>query len=109
MTSGRYAARIVEIPGYGIRLEPTEDSDRPDQPNDINLLALAIALALGSAGYQHHPALRDPELQTLEGLLAGETVMPWRLGHAYEPEPYLICDRSATGPPVCRVEHGRPA
>jgi hypothetical protein len=36
-------------------------------------------------------------------------VMPWRLGHSYEPEPYLICDRSATGPPVCRVEHGRPA
>jgi hypothetical protein len=107
MTSGRYAARIVEIPGHGIRLEPTEDSDRPDQPNDINLLALAIALALGSAGYHHHPELRNPELQTLEALLAGETVMPWRPDHAHQAEPYLICDRSATGPPVCRVEHGR--
>jgi hypothetical protein len=109
MTSGRYAARIVEIPGYGIRLEPTEDSDRPDQPNDINLLALAIALALGSAGYHHHPELRNPELQTLEALLAGEAVMPWRPDHAHEPEPYLVCNRSATGPPVCHVEHGRPA
>jgi hypothetical protein len=35
--------------------------------------------------------------------------MPWRPDHAYEPEPYLVCDRSVTGPPVCRVEHGRPA
>ena len=63
----------------------------------------------GPKVYHHQPELRDPELQTLEALLAGEAVMPWRPAHAYGPEPYLVCDRSATGPPVCRVEHGRPA
>ena len=107
MTSGRYVARIVEVPGRGIRLEPTEDSDRPDQPNDVNLLGLAIALALGSAGYHHHPEPRDPELQTLGTLLAGDAVMPWRPDHTHGTEQYLVCERTASGPPTCRLQSGQ--
>jgi hypothetical protein len=106
MTSGRYVARIVELRGQGIRLEPTEDSERPDQPNEVNMLGLAIALALGSAGYHHHPEPRDPGLQTLDALLAGEAVMPWRPERSNESEPYLVCERSASGPPICRVQNG---
>ena len=106
MTSARYVARIVEVPGHGIRLEPTEDSERPDyQPNDVNMLGLAIALALGAAGYHHHPEPRDPELQTLYALLAGEVVMPWRPERPHETEPYVVCVRSGSGPPTCRVQN----
>ena len=50
MTSGRYVARIVELRGHGIRLEPTEVSERPDQPNEVNMLGLAIALARAPRG-----------------------------------------------------------
>ena len=73
-----YAAKVVEVPGEGIRLVPTRDSALPEQPNDVNLLGMSVALALGAAAYEHHPAPRDPELQTLDALLAGETTMPWR-------------------------------
>jgi hypothetical protein len=106
MTSGRYVARIVELRGHGIRLEPTEVSERPDQPNEVNMLGLAIALALGSAGYHHHPEPRDPELQTLDALLDGEAVMPWRPERPNDTEHYLVCERSASGPPICRVQNG---
>jgi hypothetical protein len=106
MTSGRYVARIMELRGHGIRLEPTEDSERPDRPNEVNMLGLAIALALGSAGYRHHPEPRDPELQTLDALLAGQAVMPWRPERPNESAQYLVCERSASGPPVCRVQNG---
>jgi hypothetical protein len=106
MTSGRYVARIVELRGRGIRLEPTEVSERPDQPNEVNMLGLAIALALGSAGYHHHPEPRDPELQTLDALLAGEAVMPWRPERPNDTEQYLVCERAASGPPICRVQDG---
>ena len=106
MTSGRYAARIVELRGQGIRLEPTEDSERPDQPNDVNMLGLAIALALGSAGYHHHPEPRDPELQTLDALVAGEAVMPWRPERPNGSEQFLVCEWSTSGPPICRVQNG---
>jgi hypothetical protein len=104
MTAGSYVARIVDVPDHGIRLEPTEDSVRPDRPDKTNLLALAVALTLGASGYHHHPEPRDPELQTLDALLAGEAVMPW-LGIASAGDhTFIVCETSEAGPPACRLE-----
>lgn len=102
MTAGQYVARIVEVPEQGLRLEPTADSTAPDQPTQVNLLGLAVALALGAAGYEHHPEPRDAETQTVEALLAGSAVIPWR--HPAPPgDQRVVCD--LTGPtPRCRVE-----
>jgi hypothetical protein len=98
-----YVARIVDVPGSGLRLEPAEGSVAPDQPTEVNLLGMAVALALGAAGYKHHSETRDPELQTLDALLAGEAVMPWR--HPAEPgDAVLVCETGPAGP-QCRVEH----
>lgn len=104
MTAGRYVARIVDVPEHGIRLEPAEDSARPGQPSETNMLALAVAHALGAAGYHHHPEPRDPELQTLDALLAGEAVMPWLSATAAGEETFIVCDPSATGLPKCHLE-----
>jgi hypothetical protein len=103
-----YIARIIDVHGEGIRLEPTPDSDVPDQPNDVNLLAMAIALALGAAAYEHHPEPRNPGVQTLEALLTGEATMPWRGGSpdAAVPAPHVVCERSSSGVPRCRVQSG---
>jgi hypothetical protein len=101
-----YVARIVDVPGSGLRLEPAEESVAPEQPTEVNLLGMAVALALGAAGYEHHPETRDPELQTLDALLAGDAVMPWR--HPEESgDAVLVCE-TGPGGPVCRVEQ-RPA
>jgi hypothetical protein len=51
----RYVATIVEVPGHGIRLDPKEESAVPEQLNEIHLLVLAVAFALGRGGYDHHP------------------------------------------------------
>jgi hypothetical protein len=101
MTAGRYVARIVEVPDHGIKLEPAEDSVAPDQPTEVNLLGMAIALALGAAGYRHHAEQRDPELQTLDALLTGDAVMPWRSPDEAS-TPYLVC-RLNDGLPTCEV------
>jgi hypothetical protein len=101
MTAGRYVARIVEVPDHGIKLEPAEDSVAPDQPTEVNLLGMAIALALGAAGYRHHAEQRDPELQTLDTLLTGEAVMPWRSPDE-SATPYLVCQLN-DGLPTCEV------
>jgi hypothetical protein len=106
MTDGAYVARIVEVPGRGLRLEPAEGSTAPDQPTEVNLLGMAAALALGAAGYEHHPETRDAELQTLDALLAGEAVMPWRHPEQSD-DAVLVCETGSAGP-RCRVEH-RPA
>jgi hypothetical protein len=108
-----YTARIVDVPGRGIRLEPAGGSAVPDQPNDVDLLAIGIAFALGAAGYEHHPEPRDPEAQTLEGLLAGTAVMPWRRAAAgagpgtADPgtEPHVICGQAASGMFTCTVRY----
>ncbi|GAA4586404.1 hypothetical protein GCM10023194_32510 [Planotetraspora phitsanulokensis] len=118
-----YTARIVESPGEGIRLEPTEDSGVPEHPSEINLLGLAVALALGSAGYEHHPEPRNTEIQTIEALLEGTATMPWRsrpagaaagdasgeAGGEAEGAPetaaFVVCERSESGVSKCRVEH----
>ncbi|MEV6283126.1 hypothetical protein [Kribbella sp. NPDC051770] len=101
-----YVARIVDVPGSGLRLEPAEGSVAPELPNDVNLLGMAAALALGAAGYKHHPEVRDPEMQTLEALLAGEAVMPWR--HPESPADAVLVCETGPGGPQCRVEQ-RPA
>jgi hypothetical protein len=78
MASDAYEAAVVEVEGAGLRLEPAAGLAVPEDPNDVNLLAIAVALALGRAGYEHHPEARDAEHQTLEALLTGATTMPWR-------------------------------
>lgn len=103
MTAGSYVARIVDVPGQGIRLEPAEDSVSPDQPTETNLLAMSAALALGAAGYRHHPETRHPGLQTLDALLAGEVVMPWVGTTPTAADTYLVC--TLDGAPRCHVEH----
>jgi hypothetical protein len=101
-----YVARLVEVPDQGVRLEPTAGSVVPDNPYEVNLLALAVALAMGGAEYEHHPEPRNAEVQTLEGLLAGTATMPWRAGRpqaAGAPEPYVLCARSPSATWKCRV------
>ena len=85
----------------------------PEQPNDVNLLGMAVALALGASGYEHHPEPRDPQLQTLDALLAGEATMPWRArpaeqARAADAVPHVVCGRTANGAFSCEVQH-RPA
>ncbi|HET6987462.1 MAG TPA: hypothetical protein VFI00_12645 [Kribbella sp.] len=101
MTAGKYVARIVEVPDHGIKLEPAEGSVAPDEPTEVNLLGMAIALALGAAGYRHHTEQRDPELQTLAALLSGDAVMPWRPAEDGS-SPYLVCELN-DGKPTCEV------
>jgi hypothetical protein len=97
----KYVARIVEVPDRGIKLEPLADSVAPEQPTEVSLLAMSIALALGAAGYRHHAEQRDPELQTLDALLSGDAVMPWR-APAGGTASYVVCDLT-DGPPKCQV------
>lgn len=101
MSGERYVARIVEIPDHGIRLEPAEGSVAPEEPTEVNLLGMAIALALGAAGYRHHAEQRDAELQTLDALLAGDAVMPWKPAEAGR-TPYVVCELN-DGRPTCEV------
>jgi len=99
----KYVARIVEVPDHGIKLEPVPDSVAPAEPTEVHLLGIAIALALGAAGYRHHAEQRDPELQTLDALLSGEAVMPWRARASNSPDAsYVVCDLT-DGPPKCEV------
>lgn len=104
MTS-KYTARIVAVPHSGIRLAPLGSSNPPDRPNDLNLLAMAIALALGQGGYEHHPEPRDAQIQTVEGLLAGEAVMPWvcRESEAEDGGHIIICEQADSGVAKCRL------
>ncbi|MEU4192126.1 hypothetical protein AB0E69_09520 [Kribbella sp. NPDC026611] len=102
MTAGEYVARIVEVPDRGIKLEPEEGTTIPDQPTEVNLLGMAIALALGAAGYQHHAEPRDTELQTLDALLSGDAVMPWRA--ATSGAAATITCTLSNGHPTCRVD-----
>jgi hypothetical protein len=105
--SANYAARVLEVAGEGVRLDPAADAVVPEQQTEVNLLGLSIALALGAAGYEHHPEPRDVEGQTVEALLAGEARMPWRAGRkvcAAGTEPYVVCERTESGHFVCRVD-----
>jgi hypothetical protein len=105
MPSDAYEAAVVEIAGEGVRLDPLVGGSVPDEPNDVNLLAIAVALALGRAGYEHHPDARDPERQTLEALLAGETTMPWWRRSGTAPADRTVrCERAtASASWVCEV------
>ena len=97
----KYVARIVEVPDHGIKLEPGEGTTVPEKPTEVNLLGMAVALALGAAGYRHHAEQRDSELQTLDALLAGDAVMPWKPAHAGATA-YLVCELN-DGRPTCEV------
>jgi hypothetical protein len=101
-----YTARIADAGEHGVRLEPGADAGIPERPSETNLLALAVALAMGSADYEHHPEPRDPEIQTLEGLLDGTATMPWRAVRAdgSTGDHYVVCTRSDAGAWRCRVE-----
>ncbi len=102
---GGYSAEIVEA-GDGVRLRPAGDASIPTDLTEVHLLGLAIALAMGAAGYEHHPQPRDPESQTIDGLLAGEVTMPWRMTRAAAGAgaTRVVCGRSDTGSWKCRVE-----
>lgn len=99
---GRYAAKICEVPGEGIRFEPDEESAVSSGVNAMHLLVLGIALALGRAGYDHHPSPRDPAIQTIEGVLDGQAVLPW-LPPPGPSDARIICDIDQAGVPRCRV------
>lgn len=107
--TGSYTADIIDVPSHGIRLRPEPGADVPRAPSEQNLLALAIALALGAAGYEHHPEPRDPGLQTIDALLEGHTTAPWRAGQAgsgdgQPPGHAVVCQRSKSAAWSCHVE-----
>lgn len=108
--TGSYTADIIDVPSHGIRLRPEHGADVPRAPSEQNLLALAIALALGAAGYEHHPEPRDPGLQTIDALLEGHTTAPWRAvpadgnGPAAGPAHTVVCRRSKSAAWSCHVE-----
>jgi len=99
---GRYAAKIYEVAGEGIRFEPDEESAFPSEVNAMHLLVLGIALALGRAGYDHHPTPRNPTIQTIEGVLDGQAVLPWRPPPG-STDARIVCDIDQAGMPRCRV------
>jgi hypothetical protein len=102
--TGSYTAEIVDVPTHGVRLRPEGSSAVPAEPSETNLLALAIALAMGAADYEHHPEPRDPGIATLEGLLSGEATMPWRAAGGQHPGHYIVCERSASASWKCHVQ-----
>jgi hypothetical protein len=108
--TGSYTADIIDVPSHGIRLRPEHGADVPRAPSEQNLLALAIAMALGAAGYEHHPEPRDPGLQTIDALLEGHTTAPWRAvradgnGPAAGPAHTVVCRRSKSAAWSCHVE-----
>jgi hypothetical protein len=101
--AARYSAEIVEEAG-GVRLRPTGDGAVPAEPNEVHLLGLAIALTMGSAGYEHHPEPRDPDI-TIDALLTGEVKMPWRRpSGGAGPASRIVCERSDSSAWRCRLE-----
>lgn len=109
--TGSFTAEIVEVPGHGVRLRPAgplATPATPADPGEANLLALAIALAMGAAGYEHHPEPRDPGIQTIDGLLAGDAAMPWRAAGGQPPGHYVVCERSGPGSWKCHLQDQAP-
>jgi hypothetical protein len=103
--AARYTAEIVEeAGGGGVRLRPTDGTAIPTELNEIHLLGLAIALAMGAAGYEHHPEPRDPDL-TIDTLLTGEVTMPWqRPAGGGAQASRVVCERSDSAAWRCRIE-----
>jgi hypothetical protein len=105
--SDSYRARVAEIHAQGILLQPDAGTTVPDDPSQVNLLVLAIAAALGAAGYEHHPEVRSSELESLDALVAGEVAIPWRPVAPRADgadEPQLVCERLPSSAWRCRVE-----
>lgn len=99
--AARYTAEIVEEAGSGTRLRPTDGTAAPTELNEIHLLGLAVALAMGAAGYVHHPQPRDRDI-TIDALLAGEVAMPWHRP-AGRGGSRIVCERSDSAW-QCRIE-----
>lgn len=105
MPSPTYSAELRNLPDHGLQLQPSAASVVPDQPEDLNLLALAVAIALGRAGYEHHPEPRDPEIQTFDALLRGETTAPWRPETGVDDQPtHIRCEQLPTRVWTCTVD-----
>ena len=106
-----YRARLVSVHDQGTRLEPVPGTDVPDEPTEVNVLALGVAIALGAAGFEHHPEPRDPQMQTLEALVDGSAVIPWRPAGATGPggERQIVCERRASSVWTCHIETEQPA
>jgi len=98
----QYIATIVGVPDHGIRLEPAPGSFIPGEVGSVHLLVLAVALALGRGGYDHHPEARDPVTQTLEGVLDGSAVLPWRAPSDTAGDT-VVCELGGHGMPRCRL------
>lgn len=103
LVAASYRADIAEEAG-GVRLRPTDGTAVPTEPNEVHLLGLAIALTMGSAGYEHHPEPRDPEI-TIDALLTGEASMPWQRRSGGDPAASrIVCERSDSAAWRCRIE-----
>jgi hypothetical protein len=102
--AARYSAEIVEEAGGAVRLRPADGTAIPTELNEVHLLGLAIALAMGAAGYQHHPEPRDPDI-TIDALLTGDVAMPWQgpSGGGTQAS-RIVCDRSDSAAWRCRIE-----
>jgi hypothetical protein len=102
--AAKYSAEIVEEAGQGVRLRPADGAAVPTELNEVHLLGLAVALAMGAAGYEHHPQPRDPDI-TIDTLLAGEVAMPWQKPSGGQaPASRIVCERSDSAAWRCRIE-----
>jgi hypothetical protein len=104
--AARYSAEVISA-GDGVRLQPADGTEIPTDETQVHLLGLAIALAMGAAGYEHHPRPRDPDDQTIDRLLTGEATMPWQVAGAYggaATATHVVCDRSGSGSWKCHVQ-----
>ena len=105
--AARYRAEIVEEAGHGVRLRPTDGTAAPAELNEVHLLGLAVALAMGAAGYEHHPQPRNADI-TIDALLAGEVSMPWQPPSGRAAGSRIVCERSDSAAWRCRIEPAGP-
>jgi hypothetical protein len=104
--AARYSAEIVEEAGHGVRLRPTDGTTVPTELNEVHLLGLAIALAMGAAGYEHHPEPRNPDI-TIDTLLTGDVAMPWQKPSGEGASASrIVCERSDSAAWRCHIEPG---
>lgn len=98
MTASRYVARIVQVSDHGIRFVPAEGTVPPEQPTEVNLLGMAIALALGAAGYRHHPEPRNSRAPDPGRSPRRRGVMPWLPATDAATDAYIVCELTPAGP-----------
>ena len=86
--TGSYTADIIDVPSHGIRLRPEHGADVPRAPSEQNLLALAIAMALGAGSPSTTPSRATPGCRRSTPC---SRATPRRRGGQF--------GRTATGPP----------